>query len=636
MRGESHEITEHFAPGDLSNRMMYAVDLVEKIHLENIEETKAHEPAPKDNGPKDQSVGETPQSVSGFGTSPHLEGSSPAAAPPSTPPPVQDILIFVNGAKQIRTIVEELHRLNALVFSRGLEYARVHLEEAWKKYTGGKESVGYIAPIPVTSENIQRGQREYQDIFSPINSVKVPIYEFDAEGNITERVVHEVTASRRVLVGTNAIETGMTIDTLKYCVDTGFVKQSSFDPVFGCGVLMDKAVTQASSRQRRGRVGRKAPGVFYPAYTKEVHAAMRPRLPPEIVKADITPFMLGVVIEETEACVEASDRKTAIAAGGFQMNQFDQNWFVMQAQKRFRADGINFLQPPSADALSYSMEKLYALGFIDATYRPTLFGVYANKFRKVRLESVRMILASYHMGGSTLDLITIAAFIEVGFKVGINRRKYTPRNPLKVKKEAVDYYYRLFFGCELVEYLFIWDEFMATVDEVGARLARSARLDKKKALSSGHVEQWARKSGFNYDGLMMVVDMRDEIISDMLTMGLNPYYNGLGIPRGGYRLTRILQSNSQEGLDEVRAIKRCIYEGYRMNVFVWNDGARAYFNMHRHYPLVVETPLVAPLTVDLEEVHQQLRRKLYVLIFFYHFQELLLSYSKLSVPLQNE
>jgi hypothetical protein len=120
----------------------------------------------------------------------------------------------------------------------------------------------------------------------------------------------------------------------------------------------------------------------------------------------------------------------------------------------------------------YGLEKLYTLGFISQDYKPTLFGYYASKFRKIKLENVRMIMSGYANKANVLDLITIACFLEVGAnEIGIKRNKYVCQNPLNLTPEQADYYYKILFADEFVEYIFIWQEFMNAVDTLGKSLA---------------------------------------------------------------------------------------------------------------------------------------------------------------------
>jgi len=568
--GSSFPIEEHFADFNVSDYMTYAIDLTEKIHVENIADI-------------------TSKSI------------------------FRDILIFVQGGAQIKKIIESIHGLNANVFSKGLKFALEHSAEQQKKYKqGGAKAnppdVYYLCPVAVTSDNMQKGESDYQNTFSDIDTVQVPIYAFD-NGQITDKILTKVPASRRVIVATNAIETGLTIDTLKYCIDTGYVQESQFNPNFGVNSLISKSVTQASARQRRGRVGRKDPGVFYACYTADTYNALVPLPFPDIVQSDVTPALLDILINETETNlveiilkdlsvggigvdVDAAVAMRNLPPDAFQMNKFDQRWYQLEYARPFDMSQLAFIQSPAADSYMYGLEKLRVLGYIDEEYRVTVLGWFASKFRKVDIENTRMILAGYHHGANVIDLITITCFLQTGFKLGIKKRKYIPRNPLGVPDKEVELYYNMLFADEFIEYLFIWLDFMDYVEGLGDGLKSKAKAKNKQLKLIQLAADWCEKNHFDLDALLKIAAARDEIIADLLNIGLNPFYNGYGLPRGKYNLIKILRTNLDEGMEEVRKIKKCIYEGYRLNLYVWNEGAKSYISNVHHNGVSLESKIV--------------------------------------------
>lgn len=74
--------------------------------------------------------------------------------------------------------------------------------------------------------------------------------------------------ARKVIFGTNIAETSLTIDGIRYIVDTGFCKQKSYNPRTSMEALTVVPVSKASAVQRAGRAGRTAPGVAYRLFTK--------------------------------------------------------------------------------------------------------------------------------------------------------------------------------------------------------------------------------------------------------------------------------------------------------------------------------------------------------------------------------
>ena len=59
---------------------------------------------------------------------------------------------------------------------------------------------------------------------------------------------------RKIVVATNIAETSVTIDDVRYVIDTGRAKEMSYDASRGLSVLADAWVSRAASKQRRGGV----------------------------------------------------------------------------------------------------------------------------------------------------------------------------------------------------------------------------------------------------------------------------------------------------------------------------------------------------------------------------------------------
>ena len=83
------------------------------------------------------------------------------------------------------------------------------------------------------------------------------------------RKVPKNTYERVIIVCTNVAEASITINTLRYVIDTGFVNTVSFDPVLKVQKNGPEYITETSRIQRKGRVGRVASGTVYYMYKKD-------------------------------------------------------------------------------------------------------------------------------------------------------------------------------------------------------------------------------------------------------------------------------------------------------------------------------------------------------------------------------
>jgi pre-mRNA-splicing factor ATP-dependent RNA helicase DHX15/PRP43 len=94
---------------------------------------------------------------------------------------------------------------------------------------------------------------------------------------------------RKVVFATNVAESSLTIDGIKYVIDTGYELKSYYDPDKRANVLNRGLITHAQAKQRMGRSGRTESGVCYHLYTKEDFEQNMERFPkPDIRVSDIS------------------------------------------------------------------------------------------------------------------------------------------------------------------------------------------------------------------------------------------------------------------------------------------------------------------------------------------------------------
>ncbi|CAN0025260.1 unnamed protein product, partial [Ectocarpus fasciculatus] len=75
--------------------------------------------------------------------------------------------------------------------------------------------------------------------------------------------------TRKFVLATNIAETSITINGIRYVVDSGKVKVRSFQASTGMEFLRSQDVSKAQATQRAGRAGREAPGVCYRLFRQE-------------------------------------------------------------------------------------------------------------------------------------------------------------------------------------------------------------------------------------------------------------------------------------------------------------------------------------------------------------------------------
>lgn len=94
---------------------------------------------------------------------------------------------------------------------------------------------------------------------------------------------------RKIVITTNVAESSLTIEGVKYVIESGYELLGTYDAKLR-GRKLDKSfISHAQAKQRMGRAGRTGPGVCYHLYTKDFFEKNMKRFPePDIRKQDIT------------------------------------------------------------------------------------------------------------------------------------------------------------------------------------------------------------------------------------------------------------------------------------------------------------------------------------------------------------
>jgi hypothetical protein len=171
----------------------------------------------------------------------------------------------------------------------------------------------------------------------------------------------------------------------------------------------------------------------------------------------------------------------------------------------------------------------------------------------------------------------------------------------------------MLFADEFVEFLFIWNDFMQAIENIGVIFEKNLKKNKLDKLISTtkYLNNWCDENNFKLNGFMKIIELRDEVISDMLISGLNPYYNGLNLTRGTYNLVNILRRNLSEGMSEIINIKKCIYEGFRLNLCLWDEKLNMYVCQHNNMGISSQSKLITPImqSVDVQNKdHDELNK----------------------------
>jgi HrpA-like RNA helicase len=183
-------------------------------------------------------------------------------------------------------------------------------------------------------------------------------------------------------------------------VDSGFVKEKSFDPNTGMDALLVTEISQAAAIQRAGRAGRTAPGKAYRLYSEESFQSMIPDTVPEIQRSSLLSTILALK----------------------KMNIID----VLN---------FEFIDPPDEQLVRNALKQLYLLGALDEEGKITKLGDQMSYFPlSPSLSRVLIASSSLQCSYEVLIIVSILASDLDVFKSPSPRAKGGEQDVIKAEE----------------------------------------------------------------------------------------------------------------------------------------------------------------------------------------------------------
>lgn len=125
------------------------------------------------------------------------------------------------------------------------------------------------------------------------NRFSLYILHSNMQTNDQKRVFRpSVQGTRKIILSTNIAETSITINDVVYVIDSGKVKEKSFDAISGVCMLRSNWISQACAKQRKGRAGRCQKGICYRLYSSVRYNSMQPHQTPEMLRLPLQQLCL--------------------------------------------------------------------------------------------------------------------------------------------------------------------------------------------------------------------------------------------------------------------------------------------------------------------------------------------------------
>lgn len=464
-----------------------------------------------------------------------------------------DILIFAPGAAEIEAIRSRLEIVN-------------------KKLAAGGKPVLMI--LVVVSETVSENKPDYAAVFAPVASLRV---------NIGGKYLQP---RRRVIISTNVAETGVTIETLRYVIDLGFNRTPEYNPITCTNAIITKCATQSMIRQRMGRANRKAPGVFYPLYTKKLFDKLDVTNPPAVETVDTLNIALDILYTAVSSGFTEAEMKGT---------RLEDNFPCID----IATINDRMLDPIPHDSLTGALETLFSIGFISprSNYRYqtlantnvldkckligeqsapprfsiTKLGALACAMGlRINCQSARVILASYQYDISTIETVSIVAALQFEASEFV-AESTKPIDFNAIWFESLPKYLTEGMGGNTdTDIAIIFRMRMLIADDFifGMLLFRCLHNlieISDPALTLEIITQWCERVGVKAKTVMSFLAMRDEIIEGLIAGGFNVFVG-----------TSMFDVPEELFIEHIVRIKYALYDGYKDNIAVFNDKLQTY------------------------------------------------------------
>lgn len=143
------------------------------------------------------------------------------------------------------------------------------------------------------------GEREIRDTADALEKQKLPHTEvlplYARLSAAEQNRIFQSHPGRRIVLATNVAETSLTVPGIRYVIDPGTARLSRYSYRSKVQQLPIEAVSQASANQRKGRCGRVAAGICIRLYSEEDFLSRPEFTDPEILRTNLASVILQML-----------------------------------------------------------------------------------------------------------------------------------------------------------------------------------------------------------------------------------------------------------------------------------------------------------------------------------------------------
>lgn len=188
-------------------------------------------------------------------------------------------------------------RVRATQWPRDVEAASVEQTIKILEATSNGDIIVFL-PTRTMIENVRtRIEAEAAKVADAVGSIQVVWYMREAPESMKKAALAPPSkGTRKVIVSSNLAETSLTVEGIRYIVDSGLVLQPKWDPDLVIAHYPVIQHSKAGVRQRWGRVGRTTDGWVFPLYTLAQYEAMAADSPPGSVTQSLEGSVLKLLL----------------------------------------------------------------------------------------------------------------------------------------------------------------------------------------------------------------------------------------------------------------------------------------------------------------------------------------------------